>query len=128
VFTAGVGTSDDPVPEDWCAFNQDYLWFANPPRCLRNGDHVFALGAGRRSAVLGLCEVTRSTPQRQTQPQNKSGDPERWRWSIGAKALKTVPPPLARRVEGVRTPRETANQITGTRHIRELYDALDLPD
>ena len=62
------------------------------------------------------------------EPQtNKSGDPERWPWSIGAWALATVPPPLAIRVEGVTTPRGTANRISDKRRIRELYAALDPP-
>lgn len=126
VFTAGVGTSDEPVADDWSAFNQEYLWFRSPPRRLENGDHVFALGAGRHSAVLGLYEVTRSAPLREPE-KNKSGDPERWPWNVGARALATVPPVLAISVEGVRTPRGTANRVWGIDQIKGLYDALDPP-
>jgi hypothetical protein len=126
VFTAGVGTSDNPVGDDWSAFNQEYLWFRSRPQPFSNGDHVFALGAGWRSAILGLYEVTRSAPLKEPQ-KNKSGDPERWPWNIAARALATVPPPLAIRVEGVQTPRGTANQVWDTRQIRELYAALDPP-
>ena len=126
VFTAGVGDSNNPVPDDWSAFDQEYLWFRSPPRRFSNGDHVFALGAGRHSAVLGLYEVTWSAPLKEPQ-NNKSGDPDRWPWSIGTRALATVPPPLAIRVEGVLTPRGTADQVWDKRQIRELYAALDPP-
>ena len=126
VFIAGVGDVDHPVPNEWSACNQDQLWFRNRPRRFNDGDHVFALGAGRRSAVLGLFEVTRSCPRIEPQ-KNESGDAERWPWSIGARALATVPTWLAKPVDGVRTPRGTANLISDKRKITKLYEALDPP-
>jgi hypothetical protein len=83
---------------------------------------VFALGAGRRSAVLGLYEVTRGGPL--MRPQNP-WDPARWPWNIGVRSLATVPPAIAQRVEGVTAPRSTAARVRDDRQIRALYDALN---
>lgn len=121
VFTAGVGLGNDPVDDGWSAFDQEHLWFATPPRQLSARDHVFALGAGRRSAVLGLYEVTRGGPlERPANPW----DPGRWRWNIGVRALATVPPAVATRVDGVIAPRSTAARVREPALIRALYEAL----
>jgi hypothetical protein len=122
VFVAGVGLGHDPVDDGWTAFDQEHLWFATPPRQVSTGDHVFALGAGRGSAVLGLYEVTRGGPlQRPPNPW----DAERWPWNIGVRALATVPPPVAERVNGVRAPRSTAARVREPAQIAALYDAID---
>jgi hypothetical protein len=122
VFTAGVGLGHEPVGDDWSAFDQDHLWFATPPRQVSTGDHVFALGAGRGSAVLGLYEVTRGGPLRA--PENP-WDPKRWPWNIGVRALVTVPPPITRRVAEVTAPRSTAARVRDPDQMAELYSALD---
>jgi len=122
IFTAGVGLGHKPVDNDWSAFNQEYLWFATPPRQVSTGDHVFALGAGRRSAVLGLYDVTRGGPLER--PRNP-WDPERWPWNVGVRALATVTPPHAISVDGVRAPRSTASRIWDARQIKDLYAALE---
>jgi hypothetical protein len=121
VFTAGVGLGHRPVTDDWSAFEQEYLWFATPPRQVSTGDHVFALGAGRRSAVLGLYEVTRGGPLER--PPNP-WDPQRWPWNIGVRALATVSPPIAQSVDGVRAPRSTAARVRDERQILALYAAV----
>src|SRR4051794_8879591 len=123
VFVAGIGEGDNPVGDTWNAFNQDHLWFATPPRQVSTGDHIFALGAGRRSAVLGLYEVTRGGPLRT--PANP-WQPERWKWNIGVRALATVPPPVARRVDGVVAPRATAARVRNADQILALYKALEV--
>ena len=121
VFTAGVGLGHQPVGDSWSAFDYDHLWFATPPRQLSKDDHVFALGAGRKSAVLGLFRVTRGGPLRT--PANP-WDPDRWPWNIGVEALATVPPPLAQRVDGVTAPRSTAARVRDAGQIAALYEAL----
>jgi hypothetical protein len=62
VFTAGVGVADGPVSDNWSANDQQHLWFAKPLKQVCRGDHIFALGAGRGSVVLGLFEVTSGGP------------------------------------------------------------------
>src|SRR4051812_36360377 len=99
VFVAGVGTREDPVPDVWEP-NPDHLWFRRPPRQLARGDHVFSLAPGRNppSVVVALYEVTQ--PEEAEHPRN-AFDPERWRYNIGVRLLRAVPPPIARRVPDV---------------------------
>lgn len=59
LYIAGVGLGDNPVDDSWSAFDHEHLYFATIPRQVANGAHVFALGAGRQSAVLRLFEVIR---------------------------------------------------------------------
>jgi hypothetical protein len=60
VYIAGVGLGHEPVDDSWSAFDHEYLYFATVPKRVVKGAHVFALGAGRRSAVLGLFEVVKA--------------------------------------------------------------------
>jgi hypothetical protein len=122
VFVAGVGLGHNPVDDGWSAFDQEHLWFAKPPRQVPKGAHVFALGAGRGSAVLGLYEVTGGGPERR--PANP-WDAERWPWNLAVRALATVPPPVAERVDGVRAPRSTAARVREAAQIAALYAAID---
>lgn len=109
--------------DDWSAFEQDHLWFAKPPKQVCRGDHIFALGAGRGSVVLGLFEVTSGGPERLTNPW----DPQRWPWAIGVRAIAGVLPPDAVTVEGVRAPRATATRIHDEGYREALYEALERP-
>jgi hypothetical protein len=120
VFTAGVGLGHDPVGDDWDAFDSEHLWFAKPPHQVCRGDHIFALGAGRRSAVLGLFEVTSGGPIRLDNPW----DPERWPWAISVRPVAAVPPPVAKRVDGVVAPRATAARVWEEADQAALYAAL----
>lgn len=120
VFTAGVGLGGDPVGDDWSAFDFDHLWFAKPPKQVCRGDHIFALGAGRGSVVLGLFEVTSGGPERLANPW----DPERWPWAISVRPLAGIAPNQAVSVEGVRAPRATAARVFDDAARRGLYEAI----
>jgi hypothetical protein len=121
VFVAGVGVADGPVGDDWSAFNQDRLWFSNRSNQLSRGDHIFALGAGRSSAVLGLFEVTSGGVERDPSPY----DPSRWPYAVRVRPLAGVDPASARQVPGVRAPRATAAQVRDRQQRKTLYAALD---
>lgn len=43
VFTAGVGTVEAPIDDDWRAEEQNYLWSSAQSRQVSKGDHMFAL-------------------------------------------------------------------------------------
>jgi len=120
VFTAGVGLADRPVGDDWDADRQQHLWFAKPPKQVCSGDHIFALGAGRESAVLGLFEVTSGGPERLENPW----DSERWPWAISVRPLAAVDPPSATPAPGVRAPRATAARVKDQGLQRALYAAV----
>ena len=122
VFTAGVALGHDPVGDDWDAYDFEHLWFAKPPKQVCRGDHIFALGAGRGSTVLGLFEVTSGGPERIPNPW----DPERWPWAIAAvRPLAGVPPAIASSVPGVVAPRATAARVHGRQEREGLCRAVD---
>jgi hypothetical protein len=123
-FIAGVGTYGRPVSDDWSAAEQSHIWFRHPSRKLRRGDHVFALAAGRGSAVLGLFEVTSAGTT--TLPPNPE-DPERWPYVVHLRPLAGVPPVLARPVPQVIAPRGTANRVEDPARQAALYAAVSDP-
>jgi hypothetical protein len=125
VFTAGVGTVEAPIDDDWRAEDQDYLWFSAQNRQVSKGDHMFALAAGRRSLVVGLFEVTSGGFARRRAP--REWDPTgRWPYVLAVRALCGVEPARAVSVDGVRAPRRAAAQITDPAKHKALYDAVDL--
>jgi hypothetical protein len=88
------------------------------------GDHIFALGAGRGSIVLGLFEVGSGGFEQLPRPE---WDPAgRWPWALGVRALVGVPPREAVSVEGVRAPRRTAAQVKEPALRSALYAALGI--
>jgi hypothetical protein len=121
IFTASVGLGHDPVDDDWEALESEYLWFSQPPRQVCRGDHIFILGAGRRSAVLGLAEVLSGGPEEIPNPW----DPDRWPWALHVRPLASVPPRLAESVPSVTAPRATAARIWDPSVQRALYSALE---
>ena len=122
VFTGGVGVAGGPVPADWAAREQTHLWFSQQSQQLGRGDHLFVLGAGRGSAVLGLFETTSAGMSRT--PRN-SFDPERWPWAISVRALASVPPNDAVSVPDVTAPRATAQPIRDPQQRAALYSAVE---
>ncbi|HMJ33162.1 MAG TPA: hypothetical protein VK501_04520 [Baekduia sp.] len=120
VFTAGVGLGTEPVGDDWNAADSQHLWFTQRSLTLSRGDHVFALGAGRKSVVLGLFEVTSGGTERT--PVNP-WDPTRWPWAIAVRPLAAVPPPIAHAVPGLTAPRGTANAV-GEKATRDALYAV----
>lgn len=121
VFTAGVGTANGPVEDDWSAADQKHLWFSARSQRVSRGDHLFTLGAGRHSAVLGLFEVT--SPGMNTMPRNP-WDPERWPYAAEVRVLAAVPPPQATSVESLTAPRGAPQAITDAARRDALYAAV----
>jgi hypothetical protein len=125
VFIAGVGTVEEPIPDDWepLAKNSGHLWFRKPSQQPSMGDHVFALAPGRKppSVVVALFEVTR--PGASRQPANDF-NPQRWPWNLGVRPLTCVPPREAQRVPGVTTPRTGVYGVKDERKIAALYEAV----
>ncbi len=121
VFTAGVGLGDDPVEDDWSADEYEHVWFTRRSLQLSRGDHLFVLGAGRHSAVLGLYEVTSAGTSRT--PPNPF-QPERWPFAIGVRALAAVPPLEASPVPDVIAPRGMAHHIDDPVRQAALYQAI----
>ena len=122
IFTASVGVAEAAVPDTWAASAQSHLWLSQRSLQLSRGDHVFALGAGRQSAVLGLFEVTSSGVSRT--PRSPS-DPDRWRWAVAVQPLASVPPAVAVSVPGVTAPRGTAQLVGDPRRQADLYAAVE---
>jgi hypothetical protein len=128
VFIAGVGLGNHPVGDDWDAGDSEHLWFSQRSVQLSRGDHVFALGAGRKSVVLGLFEVTSGGTART--PINPS-DADRWPWAVAVRPLAAVPPRVARSIPGLTAPRGTANAVGDDAARKALYEAVrdfGLPD
>jgi len=121
VFTAGVGVVGAPVGDDWSAAEQDRLYLSQRSTQLSRGDHVFALGAGRHSVVLGLFEVISAGTVRRPHPR----DPERWPFAFDVRAIASVPPVDARGVDGVTAPRGSANVVRSPEVRAALYAAID---
>jgi hypothetical protein len=125
VFTAGVGTVEAPIDDDWRAEDQNYLWFSAQSRQVAKGDHMFALAAGRRSLVVGLFEVTSGGFERRSAP--REWDPTgRWPYALGVRALRGVEPARATSVDGVRAPRRAAAQISDPARQEALYAAVEM--
>jgi hypothetical protein len=122
VFTVGVGVGGEPVTDDWSAADQHHLWFSKMSRQIGRGDHIFALGAGRQSAVLGLYEVT--SPGVGTAPPNP-WDADRWPYVAAVRPLASVPPRNAVGVDGVIAPRGAPPLIRGAERIAALYAAVE---
>jgi hypothetical protein len=123
IFTAGVGVAGEPIRDDWRAEDQDHLWFSARNTQVSKSDHIFALGAGRGSIVVGLFEVGSSGFEKLPRPE---WDPEgRWPWALGVRPLAGVPPREAVSVEGVRAPRRTAAQVKDSKLQSALYEAID---
>jgi hypothetical protein len=121
VYIAGVGLGHEPVDDGWSAFDHEYLYFATVPKQVVKGAHVFALGAGRRSAVLGLFEVLKAGAN--LSPKNP-WDPDRWPYNLYVRAIASVAPPEATNVEGVRAPRGNAVHIRDEEQQIALYRAV----
>ena len=121
VFIASVGVAEAPVNDDWAASEQSHLWFSVPSKQVSTGDHVFVLGAGRRSAVLGLFE---SLSTGTTRDNPHPSDPERWPWSIRARPLASVPPPEAVPVGGLIAPRGAPQLVRDADARQALYSAM----
>lgn len=121
VFIASVGVAEAPVDDDWDASQQTYLWFSTHSRQVSTGDHIFVLGAGRQSAVLGLFE---SLSTGTTQDNPHPADPVRWSWSIQARPLASVPPPEARSVDPLIAPRGAPQLVRDAGSRRTLYEAV----
>lgn len=121
VYIAGVGLGHDPVDDGWSAFDHEYLYFATVPKQVVKGAHVFALGAGRQSAVLGLFEVVKAGANRS--PKNP-WDPDRWPYNLQVQPLASVPPRQATSVEGVRAPRGNAVYVRQEEKRMALYRAV----
>ena len=125
VFTAGVGTVEAPIDDDWSAYDADSLWFSAQSRQVSKGAHMFALAAGRRSRVVGLFEVTSGGFERRRAP--REWDPSgRWPYALGVSALCGVEPARAVPVDGVRAPRRAAAQISDPAKQEALYRAVGL--
>jgi hypothetical protein len=122
VFTCGIGTYPKPIADSWVISDElDRIWLAKRPRKLCNGDHVFAIAAGRGSRVVGLFEVTDNNPVHGV-PQ--PWEPGRWQWSVAAKPLTSVAPTSARSVAGITAPRGFAQRIADPETRAALYDAM----
>jgi hypothetical protein len=125
VFTAAVGLGEEPVDDDWradeYASEHGHVWYRVPSRQLSRGDHLFALGAGRNGAVLGLFEVQSAGDLRR--PQNP-WEPERWPYAVAVRALASVPPSEAVSVDGISAPRQTAHRKDDPGDQAALYAAV----
>jgi hypothetical protein len=121
VYIAGVGLGHEPVDDDWSAFDHEYLYFSTVPKQVVKGAHVFALGAGRRSAVLGLFEVVKAGAS--LSPKNP-WNPDRWPYNLQIQPLASVPPPEATNIDGVRAPRGNAVHIRDEEKRMALYRAM----
>lgn len=121
VFTAAVGLGEEAVPDDWSAFDRKRIYFARRSTQLSKGDHLFAIGAARKRAVLGLFEITSSG----TEPVASPEDPERWPHSVGVRPLAGVRPPSAASVPGVQTPRAFPQQVRDEQLREALYAAVE---
>lgn len=125
VFTAAVGVGGEPVDDSWdageYAVDHGHIWFAQGSNQLSAGDHLFAIGASRAGTVLGLFEVLSSGDL--LQPRNP-WDPDRWPYAVAVRALAGVPPVTATAVEGVPTPRATANRVRDEQQRLGLYAAV----
>lgn len=120
VFTAAVGLGEQAVPDDWSAFAQARIYFAKRSTQLSRGDHLFAIGAARKRAVLGLFEITSAGTERVA----SSEDPARWPYSVKVKPLAGVDPPSATAVPGVETPRAYPRRVPDELHSA-LYAAVE---
>lgn len=122
IFRVAVGVTDDPVSEDFDAFEQRYQWFGRKPQSVTSGAHLFVLAVGRwRSAVVGLYETVSAGADKLPD----SPDPERWPWALGVKPLAAIAPPNAERVAGQIGPQSglpISVEDPGARAA--LYDAI----
>lgn len=121
VFCAAVGLGDSPVPDNWSALDQKRIYFAERSTQISRGDHLFALGAARKGAVLGLFEVTSSGTERIPSPE----DPSRWPHSVAVRPRAAIAPPDAVSVPGVRTPRAHPQQVRNEGLQSALYKAVE---
>lgn len=122
VFRVAVGTSQDPVGEDWDTFQERFQWFGGPPSQVGTGDHLFVLAVGQPwlSAVVGLYEAVSPGAVR----MEGSSDPARWPVAMGVRPLAAVPLAIARRVEGQTGPQSGYPEHIRTADQPAMYAAL----
>jgi hypothetical protein len=123
VFLAALGVTEKAMPDDWMhrepwTMHLDRIYLAKTSNQVCNGDHVFALGAGRHGQVMMLCVVTDSGSGAKPVPHPE--DPKRWPYSFAIEPLACVGS-RAESVTGATTPRGTANRVRDADIIERLY-------